>query len=330
MMEQGNGPLAEAQDILRAWRIAPLSLAAKGNDILVTTEAGSRLLKAYPQGVGQGFRCHMAMEYSVERGFYGLPRHILNRSGKPLTVYRDSCYGLQDIWEAKPIDWQNNQDIFRLGQAMGQVHTAMAGFHEAYLEQSEENWLTRAMEMAETWLAGKEKIPKELTPEWERLCLSLGRLVTQLGEREDVLMEIEAVMPFIHNGFTGKDILLLPGGEVWVGGWEHWQGGNSLADLCAVLHKIAWQRNWDPRAMEALLAGYRQKGVFRSDMAAVVCAWSAMPFAALDLLARCEEDTEQLPSATEWQPIFALQQQKEQVYGQVADWTRNYWRGGDF
>lgn len=328
-MEQDNRRLAEAQDILRAWRIAPLSLSGRGNDILVTTETGTRLLKVYPQGISQGFRCHMAMEYSVERGFYALPRHILNRSGKPLTVYGNSCYGLQDIWETKPIDWQNNQDIFRLGQTMGQVHTAMAGFHEAYLEQPEKNWLTRAMEMAETWLTGKEKIPAELMPEWERLCLSLGKLVTRLGEREEVLMEIEAVMPFIHNGFTGKDILLLPGGEVWVGGWEHWQGGNSLADLCAVLHKIAWQRNWDPRAMETLFAGYRLKGVFRSDMAAVVCAWSAMPFAALDLLARCGKDQANLPSAEEWQPIFALQKKKEQVYGQVADWTRNYWRGGD-
>ncbi|MCI8335897.1 MAG: hypothetical protein HFI72_01830 [Peptococcaceae bacterium] len=327
-MEQQNQLLAEAQDILRAWTVVPISVGAKGKDILVTTEAGTRLLKYYPQGARQGFRCHMAMEYSIERGFYSLPRHILNRNGKPLTVYEERCYGLADIWAAKPIDWQCNQDIFRLGQAMGQVHTAMAGFHQAYLEQPEKNWLTRAIEMAETWLAGKEKIPVSLHPQWERVCLSLGHLVEILGEQEAVLLEVEAVMPFVHNGFTGKEIFLLPQGEVWVGGWEQWQGGNSLADLCAVLHKIAWQRNWDAKAMEALFAGYRLKGIFRSDMAAVVCAWSAMPFAALDLLARYSEE-DRPGTEEEWQPIFNLQLKKEQVYEEIAAWTRNYWRGGD-
>lgn len=330
MMEQNNGLLADAQDILRAWSLVPISVSMKGDDILVTTEVGTRLLKVYPQGVGQGFRCHMAMEYGVERGFYALPRHILNRNGKPLTVYRGQCYGLSDIWAAKPIDWQRNQDIFLLGQAMGQVHTAMAGFHEAYEEQPEGNWLSRAIEMAQTWLSGKEYIPECLHPEWERLCLALGRLVEVLGHQEAVLLEIEAVMPFVHNGFTGKEIYLLPEGGVWVGGWEHWQGGNGLSDLCAVLHKIAWRRNWDQRAMEALFAGYRLKGVFRSDMAAVVCAWASMPFAALDLLARCKEEADSAGRRVEeWQPIFALQQRKEAVYSSVAAWTRNYWRGGD-
>lgn len=329
-MEQDNKLLAEAQDILRAWSLVPISVAVKGEDILVTTEAGTRLLKYYPQGIGQGFRCHMAMEYGVKRGFYGLPRHILNRTGKPLTVYGERCYGLADIWTAKPIDWQCNQDIFLLGQAMAQVHTAMSGFHQGYLEQPEKNWLTLAMEMAETWLAGKEQIPAALHGEWERLCLALGRLVETLGQREAVLLEVEAVLPFVHNGFTGKDIFLLPQGEVWVGGWEHWQGGNSLMDLCAVLHKIAWQRNWDSRAMESLLAGYRLKGIFRSDMAEVVSAWASMPFAALDLLARCEETAaENLPCEQEWRPVFALQRKKEQVYAEVAAWARNYWRGGD-
>ena len=82
--------------------------------------------------------------------------------------------------------------------------------------------------------------------------------------------------------------------------------------------------------MEALLAGYRLKSVFRSDMAAVVCAWASMPFAALDLLARCKAETDG-PSqrVEEWQPIFAQQQKKEQVYSGVAAWARNYWRGGD-
>ena len=328
-MEQSHKLLAEAQDILRAWSLVPISVAVKGADILVTTEAGMRLLKYYPQGIRQGLRCHMAMEYGVKRGFYGLPRHILNRNHKPLTVYGERCYGLADIWTAKPIDWQRNQDIFLLGQAMGQVHTAMSGFHQAYLEQPEKNWLTLAMEMAQTWLAGREKIPAALHGEWERLCVSLGRLVEILGQREAVLFEVEAIMPFVHNGFTGKDIFLLPQGEVWVGGWEHWQGGNSLMDLCAALHKIAWQRNWDPRPMEALLAGYRLKGVFRSDMAEAVLAWASMPFAALDLLTRCDAAAEHLPGEQEWRPVFALQRKKEQVYAAVAAWTRNYWRGGD-
>lgn len=329
-MEQNNQLLTEAQDILRAWSSVPISVGVKGDDILVTTEVGSRLLKYYPQGVNQGFRCHMAMEYSVERGFYSLPRHILNRSGKPLTVYNNRCYGLSDIWLAKPIDWQCNRDIFLLGQTMGQVHSAMAGFHEAYEEQSEKNWLACAMEMAEAWLGGKTQIPESLLAEWERICLTLSKLIEILGEQEAVLLEVEAVMPFVHNGFTGKDIFLLPEGQVWVGGWEHWQGGNSLADLCAVLHKIAWQRNWDPRAMESLFAGYRLKGVFRSDMAAVVCAWSSMPFAALDLLTRRKAEAgEPNREIEEWRSVFALQRKKEQVYSEVAAWCRNYWRGGD-
>lgn len=327
-MVQHHSLTEAARDILGAWSVMPISMGMQGDDLLVTTDAGERLLKAYPQGVSQGARCHMAMEYAVGRGYYTLPRHILNRSGKPLTVYNGGCYGLQDIWRSRPIDWRQNRDIFSLGQAMGQVHTAMAGFHEAYLEQPKKNWLTCAVDMAEAWLAGKESIPTDLWGEWERLCLSMSRLIECLGREEAVLLEVEAVMPFVHHGFCGREVFLLPQGQVWIGGWEHWQGGHSLVDLCSVLHKIAYWRSWDLRAMEALLAGYRLKGIFRSDMAAVVCAWSSMPFAALDVLARCGEDRA-LPTAAEWQPVFALQRRKEEVYGALAAWAKNYWRGGE-
>lgn len=314
--------LARAQDMLKAWSCSPLSVSPRGEDMILSTQAGSRILKYYPQGVDQGVRCHMAMEYCAKQGFYSLPRHILNRQGKPLTVYGGKCYGLQDIWQAKPLRWQDNQDLFLLGQTMGKVHTAMMGFHQAYLEQPQTNWLTEAVAMAEIWLEGKDQIPIELHQEWERVCFSLSQQIERLGKQEPVLLEVEAAMPFVHNGFTGKEILRLPQGPLWVGGWENWSGGNALADVCAVLHKIAWQRNWDTRAMEAFLAGYRLGGIFRSDMAELICAWCSLPFAALDLLKKPACPLE------EWQPIFTLQRKKEQAYSAIATWTKNYWGGG--
>lgn len=323
-----HAQLRQAQEILQAWPCTPISVAARGEDIVVTTEAGDRLLKKYPQGVHQGFRSHMAVEYCVERGFYLVPRHILNKEQKPLTVFGKDCYGLQDIWQAKPMQWQNNHDLYLLGQTMGQVHDAMMGFHQAYLEQPSVTWLDSAMEMAQIWLQGKEQIPSDLREEWERVCFAMAKQIEILGRQEQILMQVTAAMPFVHNGFCGKEILVLPQGQIWVGGWQNWTGGNSLTDLCAVLHKIAWQRHWDVRAMEAFLTGYRVKGIFYTDMAQVICAWSSLPFAAIDMVRRGQQEEAGATPAVDWNTIFAMQRKKEKIYEQIAVWTRNYWGGG--
>ena len=319
--------LLQAQEILSMWPLAPVSVAMRDRDMVVATETGERLLKEYTQGVEQGFRCHMAMEYCIERGFYLIPRHILNKDGKPLTVYGNHCYALQDIWPAKPIQWQKNRDLYLLGEAMGEVHYAMMGFHQAYLEQPSVTWLQAAMDMAQLWLSGKSCIPSAYQGEWERLCFVMAKQIETLGRQESLLLQISAAMPFVHNGFCSGEIFILPQGKLWVGGWEHWSGGNSLMDLCAVLHKIAWQRNWDVKAMEAFLTGYRLKGICHTGIVEVICAWASLPFAAVERL-RQDPHREEGAAFSGWQSIFALQKKKEKTYQSITHWAREYWGGG--
>lgn len=114
-------------DILSRYDIDVIDIKESGDDYLIKSKQGVKLLKRVKHGKRRIRKGFYISRYLLGMGFENTVRYVTSRSGKPYVKFKNSYFYMTDFIEGRNVELSSLVDIKKLVQTLAKFHNAAKG-----------------------------------------------------------------------------------------------------------------------------------------------------------------------------------------------------------